>query len=73
MRGDKSNRVRAILAQSNMCAADIAMEAGVSYQLVTALRRKMRLRYDGDTVARRVAILEQEVRDLRKRLQRAGI
>ena len=62
-RGLKSQRVRQYLAIGSYCPRDIADLVGCSYQLVTKIRRELRLPSERDTLARRMAVLEQRVRD----------
>ncbi len=65
----KSEHVRQLLVSDEYSPADIADIAKCSYQLVTACRRKLRQPSENETITRRISILEQEVRDLRKKLQ----
>ena len=53
-----------MLATSDCGPREIAIICRCSYQLVTKLRRELRVRSEHDTLARRVAMLDQDVRDL---------
>ena len=65
-RGAISKRVRLMLTTSDCEPREIAIICRCSYQLVTKLRRELRVPSEHDTLARRVAMLDQDVRDLRR-------
>ena len=69
-RETKVARVRVLLQTTNYTPAQIAAIVGSSYQLATSERRKLRIRSEHDTIARRVEMLEQEIRDHRAILRR---
>lgn len=66
----KAERVRAYLGTTDYTASEIAAIVKCSYQLVTAERRKLRCRTERDTVQRRLAMLEQEVREHRTAIRK---
>ena len=68
----KSERVRSLLLTTDHSARDIADICECSYTLVTHERRKLRLRSERDTLARRVSMLEERVRDLERIIASLG-
>lgn len=65
---NKTQAVRSLLATDKYSASDIAAMTGVSYSLVTAARRKMRLNDSRDILPGKVSRLQREVRELRRKM-----
>lgn len=66
----KTQRVRSLLQTTSMSASEIATVTGASYALCTAARRKMRLDISRDILPGKVAKLERDAREMRRRLLR---
>jgi hypothetical protein len=66
----KSELVRSLLQTTNYTPFEIAELAPCSYQLVTLLRRQLRLPYSTQTIQARLAMAQEELREHRARVSR---